>query len=56
MRANGARPRRVAMLAHTYYLRRFAELLAQLPKPILAFCRSGTRSTKLFAGAIGLQG
>ncbi len=35
---------------------RFAELLAQLPKPILAFCRSGTRSTKLFAGAIGLQG
>ena len=30
---------------------RFAELLATLPKPILAFCRSGARSTKLFAAA-----
>ncbi len=30
---------------------RFAELLAALPKPILAFCRSGARSTKLFVGA-----
>ena len=30
---------------------RFAELLTTLPKPILAFCRSGARSTKLFAAA-----
>ncbi len=30
---------------------RFAELLATLPKPILAFCRSGTRSGKLFLAA-----
>jgi uncharacterized protein (TIGR01244 family) len=30
---------------------RFAELLATLPKPILAFCRSGTRSGKLFQAA-----
>ncbi len=27
---------------------RFKELLATLPKPILAFCRTGTRSTKLY--------
>ena len=27
---------------------RFAELLAKLPKPVLAFCRTGTRSTKLY--------
>src|SRR5688572_11013138 len=27
---------------------RFAELLASLPKPILAFCRTGTRSGKLY--------
>jgi uncharacterized protein (TIGR01244 family) len=32
---------------------RFAELLARLPKPILAFCRSGTRSGKLFRAATG---
>ncbi len=32
---------------------RFAELLAELPKPILAFCRSGTRSGKLFRAATG---
>ena len=32
---------------------RFAELLASLPKPILAFCRSGTRSGKLFRAATG---
>jgi uncharacterized protein (TIGR01244 family) len=31
---------------------RFAELLAQLPKPILAFCRSGTRSGKLWRAAM----
>lgn len=29
----------------------FAELLATLPRPILAFCRSGARSTKLFVAA-----
>ena len=32
---------------------RFKELLAQLPTPILAFCRSGTRSAKLFRAAAG---
>lgn len=26
----------------------FARLLQELPKPVLAFCRTGTRSTKLF--------
>ncbi len=31
---------------------RFAELLATMPKPILAFCRSGTRSAKLFLAAV----
>ena len=29
----------------------FADLLATLPKPVLAFCRSGTRSGKLFLAA-----
>ena len=29
----------------------FAKLLADLPKPMLAFCRSGARSTKLFVAA-----
>jgi uncharacterized protein (TIGR01244 family) len=32
---------------------RFAALLAQLPKPILAFCRTGTRSSKLVRAATG---
>ena len=32
---------------------RFGELLASMPKPILAFCRSGTRSGKLFRIASG---
>ena len=32
---------------------RFAQLLAELPKPVLAFCRSGTRSGKLFHAATG---
>lgn len=32
---------------------RFAALLAELPKPVLAFCRSGTRSTRLFRAATG---
>jgi uncharacterized protein (TIGR01244 family) len=31
----------------------FATLLAELPKPILAFCRSGTRSGKLYRAATG---
>jgi len=30
---------------------RFAELLKTLPTPILAFCRSGARSSKLFGAA-----
>lgn len=30
---------------------RFGALLETLPKPILAFCRSGTRSGKLFQAA-----
>ena len=30
---------------------RFGALLASLPKPILAFCRTGTRSGKLFRAA-----
>jgi uncharacterized protein (TIGR01244 family) len=34
---------------------RFAELLATLPKPILAFCRSGTRSGKLYQAATQLR-
>ncbi len=29
----------------------FARLLKELPRPILAFCRSGARSAKLFAQA-----
>lgn len=32
---------------------RFAELLSELPKPILAFCRSGARSGKLYRAATG---
>jgi uncharacterized protein (TIGR01244 family) len=32
---------------------RFAELLATLPKPILAFCRSGMRSGNLWRAATG---
>jgi uncharacterized protein (TIGR01244 family) len=32
---------------------RFAELVATLPKPIVAFCRSGTRSGKLYRAATG---
>jgi len=30
---------------------RMAELLAELPRPLLAFCRSGARSTRLYAAA-----
>ena len=29
----------------------FARLLAELPRPILAFCRSGARSTRLIVAA-----
>ena len=32
----------------------FAELLKELPRPILAFCRSGARSSRLYARAIEL--
>ena len=31
----------------------FAALLAELPRPILAFCRSGARSGRLYRAAIG---
>jgi len=31
----------------------FKQLLEHLPKPVLAFCRSGARSTKLFMAATG---
>ncbi len=30
---------------------RFAQLMSSLPKPILAFCRSGARSGRLFQAA-----
>jgi uncharacterized protein (TIGR01244 family) len=30
---------------------RFAQLLAELPRPLLAFCRSGARSGKLYNAA-----
>ncbi|MCZ8075936.1 MAG: TIGR01244 family phosphatase, partial [Paucibacter sp.] len=29
----------------------FHQLLSSLPKPILAFCRSGARSTRLYTAA-----
>lgn len=32
-------------------VRQFAHLLDELPRPILAFCRSGTRCTTLFHAA-----
>ena len=32
----------------------FARLLHELPRPILAFCRSGARSTRLFMAAQSL--
>jgi uncharacterized protein (TIGR01244 family) len=31
----------------------FARLMEEMPKPILAFCRSGARSGKLYRAAIG---
>ena len=30
----------------------FADLLQRLPKPVLAFCRTGTRSGKLYRAAV----
>lgn len=33
---------------------RMAELVAALPKPILAFCRSGTRSGRLYLASLQL--
>jgi len=33
---------------------RFAELMKTLPQPILAFCRSGARSGRLFSAASAL--
>ena len=30
---------------------RFAELIAAMPRPLLCFCRSGARSTRLYAAA-----
>lgn len=33
---------------------RFAELLKQLPSPVLAYCRSGTRCANLFQAASSL--
>jgi uncharacterized protein (TIGR01244 family) len=32
----------------------FAQLLSELPRPLLAFCRSGARSTRLFQAASAL--
>jgi uncharacterized protein (TIGR01244 family) len=32
----------------------FAALLAELPRPILAFCRSGARSGRLYSAAVAL--
>ncbi len=32
---------------------RFGELVNSLPKPILAFCRSGARSGRLYRAALG---
>jgi uncharacterized protein (TIGR01244 family) len=34
----------------------FARLLDELPHPVLAFCRSGNRSTSLYAQARSLRG
>ena len=36
-------------------IERFAQLLQTLPKPILAFCRSGTRSGRLVGAARDLR-
>lgn len=31
----------------------FGQLLAQVPRPLLCFCRSGARSTRLYVAATG---
>ena len=31
----------------------FAQLLHELPRPLLVFCRSGARSTRLFQATVG---
>jgi uncharacterized protein (TIGR01244 family) len=33
----------------------FAALAAELPRPMLLFCRSGARSTKLYQAAVALR-
>lgn len=33
----------------------FAQLLKSLPSPILAFCRSGTRSANLYQAAVNIE-
>ncbi len=33
----------------------FAQLLTELPRPLLVFCRSGARSTRLYQAAIRLS-
>lgn len=35
-------------------VQRFAQLLGTLPQPVLAYCRTGTRSTHLFNAASNL--
>jgi uncharacterized protein (TIGR01244 family) len=35
-------------------IERMAQLLAELPRPLLAFCRSGARSQRLIAAAAAL--
>lgn len=35
-------------------IERFAELLRTMPRPLLAFCRSGARSGKLYQAAVSL--
>lgn len=32
----------------------FAALLAELPRPLLVYCRTGTRSTRLYRAALSL--
>jgi uncharacterized protein (TIGR01244 family) len=34
---------------------RFAELLKELPAPVLAYCRTGTRCTYLYQAAVSGQ-
>jgi uncharacterized protein (TIGR01244 family) len=36
-------------------IERFAQALKTLPRPLLAFCRSGARSTKLYMAATSLD-